>query len=324
MTDEDIAGRYVHRWTRTLAVRCPGSSASAIAVGLVLASYADFHDGSDARPSVATLATQTGRHPRSVRRALIDLADAGVIECVGTRGQVNVWQLIAPPAGLYESITDPVTPGNTPGVDPVTPGNTPGVDPVTPGNTPGVDPLTPGNLSMTPGGLPGDPWQIATQPLITTQTKGLSGEDEEGQRPAGAAASTKVDAARWERLQALLPPDWQAKTFGLAWPALVAAVAALDAAAWTDDEIRRGLATMAPARKADHPTAVVAAHISRMVTAGPDSLSTPTPPRRSNSEHSAARSQPTPTPPRLDRAALSNPDAIPPPDGWRESLGVSA
>jgi hypothetical protein len=103
-----------------------------------------------------------------------------------------------------------------------------------------------------------------------------------------------------------MPADWQAKTFRLTLPALVAALDAFDAAAWSDEQTRRGLATLGAARRASDPSAVVAAHLRRMVTDGPEALSVPT------SQHSH-RVKDTSTP---EGVAVGRP--------WREDRGLLA
>ena len=94
LSDDDSAGRYVHRWTRTLAARCPGITHSHLLVGVLLAGWADVDTGANARPSLETLAAAAGCNERTVRRALDTLERSGAIRCTGRRHRVKVWQLV--------------------------------------------------------------------------------------------------------------------------------------------------------------------------------------------------------------------------------------
>ena len=163
--EQQTGGITVTAWQRSLATRFPRRvdsagtsvggydvSASTMAVGLMLATFADYDTGRSAHPSAQTLAALTGRNERTVRQALADLAAHGVIRKVGVTGGrysgIPIWDL---------------TPGVSPGVPDVTPGVSPGVPDV----TPGVSPVTPGVSPVTPGVSSADPGCITRQPSLT-------------------------------------------------------------------------------------------------------------------------------------------------------------
>lgn len=90
-------GSTTREWALSLSERCPELTASMLAVGLVLSHYADFRDGSNARPSQATLAAKAGCDKRTVRRALAAMEGAGLIVCTGRFGYNNrgrIWSLL--------------------------------------------------------------------------------------------------------------------------------------------------------------------------------------------------------------------------------------
>lgn len=99
-------------WTRALR-----GQASALAVGIALASYSDAA-GTGARPSVATLAHDTGIAPRHVSAALARLRRVGVVKAVHmSRGAPTEYCLVPiPPTDLVGG-QNQSTPTNSVGGD---------------------------------------------------------------------------------------------------------------------------------------------------------------------------------------------------------------
>jgi len=83
----------------TIARDCPHVKGACKAVLIALATFADWRTGQNAFPSQAALADAAGVCDRTVRRALVELEDRGLIGRTGGRRSrrgraVIVWRLI--------------------------------------------------------------------------------------------------------------------------------------------------------------------------------------------------------------------------------------
>ena len=103
--------------------RRSGLSTTAIAVGFVLASYADTLTGENIRPGLERVAAGMGISVATVKRAVRDLHGAGWIATteVGSYGRASVYKLTIPP--LFDTATGEIpTPRNGVTSDTVTGG----------------------------------------------------------------------------------------------------------------------------------------------------------------------------------------------------------
>jgi hypothetical protein len=125
----------VPEWLR---VRKPGGAA--ILVYITLASFGTWNPGSarydECRPSVPTLAEETGLGESTVRRAIKDLTQLGALEVGGVRRAANGGELPRVYRVVFGQVTAPPSQVPPPG----TPDGTGGVSPDTPGGVPEMTP----------------------------------------------------------------------------------------------------------------------------------------------------------------------------------------
>jgi len=222
-------------WSKQLGQDYPGLKMADRAVGLLLAHYADYQTGRGARPSQETLAEALGISDRTVRASLKRLEEAGAIYCSGRWHRVKVWDLVLcnrnGASGYEEGKAEALS--NVTGTDES-------------GNRNGAS----DNQSEHP------------------DRKGGSEDDTLRSAPQ-RVAPLALSEQRLTALATLLPESWQGAALSRSQESLAQAVAELDAAGWTHQQIRQGLSTLGPLKSVKNPSAVLAAHIQKMLAAGP-------------------------------------------------------
>jgi hypothetical protein len=227
-------------WAKNLGRDFPGLTMADRAVGLLLTHFADYETGKGARPSQETIAEALGISERTVRGSLKRLEQAGAITCTGRYHRVKVYDLMLcnrNGASAYEEIKAAAMSDVT------------GSD--ASGNRNGAS----ANQSEHPdhkGGMDDDRQEIARLRL----------------------ALPAITEQRMKALTLALPESWEGAALSRSHPALTEAVAELDAAGWTNPQIRQGLSTLGALKSVKNPSAVLAAHLRQMIAAGPSDVVT--------------------------------------------------
>lgn len=178
-------------------------SAAAKAVLLALATYADYHRGTDAYPGEELLATSVGVDVRTVRRALAAGRDLALIEQTKRAnpkgGTAAVYRLRFP--GPMDNVSSghqgPVNSPSTGHLSPVETGHHRTALSRQPDSS--VPPSRP--YTITKGGVSGEPGtgepgtQSNPSPFCDAHPQGTPA-------PCGACANARVSAARWQAAQA--------------------------------------------------------------------------------------------------------------------------
>lgn len=137
---------YVAQWRKALINA--GLNARAIAIGTILAEYADFHTGMNARPSYATIAEHLGGcSSYTVARGVKDLKDAGLLTVTkkARNGYPATYLLVFPEestpstSALPEETHREVSEPSTEGFVGTNPGTNPGKSAALPSHQVGVE-----------------------------------------------------------------------------------------------------------------------------------------------------------------------------------------
>jgi hypothetical protein len=222
-------------WSKQLGQDYPDLKMADRAVGLLLAHYADYQTGRGARPSQETLAEALGISDRTVRASLKRLEEAGAIYCSGRWHRVKVWDLVLSNRNSASAYDDSKAEALS--------------------NVTGRDES--GNRNDASDNQSEHP-----------DRKGGSDDDTLRSAPQ-RVAPLALSKQRLAALATLLPESWQGAALSRSQESLAQAVAELDAAGWSHPQIRQGLSTLAALNQAKNPSALLAAHIQKMLAAGP-------------------------------------------------------